>query len=81
MYVALNLCRRAVGAFTLYSAFGGIFAPNDRDLESLANPYGALGRRQTPEEYDWRSKVKGGAWNLKPRDRSTKINPRDPKTW
>ena len=49
--------------------------------QSLANPYGSLGRRETPEEYDWRARVKGGAWNLKPLDRSGKINPKDPKTW
>ena len=72
----------AVGEFTLYSAFGGIFAPQDRDLESLANPYDSkLGRRPRPEEYDWRAKVKGGAWTLKQVDKSSKINPRDTSTW
>lgn len=70
-----------VASASLFGLFGGAFAPRGRELESLANPYGSLGRRETPEEYDWRARVKGGAWNLKPLDRSGKINPKDPKTW
>ena len=106
-----------MGEFTLYTAFGGVFAPQDRALESLANvrmavsrlstsfpaeygrtlyvdacvglrararaqPYDPkLGRRPRPEEYDFRARVRGGAWRAKPVDRSSKINPKDPKTW
>merc|ERR1719484_447246 len=71
-----DLKKQNVGDFTLYTAFGGVFAPRDRDIESLANPYDSkLGRRPRPEEYDWRAKVKGGAWNIKQKDRSSTINP------
>ena len=68
-----------VGTFTLYTAFGGVFAPRERDLESLATPYGKLGRARTPEEYD--SRPKGGAWKVKGIDRSTKIKRNDASTW
>jgi hypothetical protein len=57
--------------------------------QSLANPFDPklgndfLGRPRKPGplDYDFRAKVKGGAWNVKPIDRSTKINRKDPKTW